>query len=98
LRRASLAQSPAESGNGTFEIIAFRASDQEVCVRTTTIREIRGWSPSSTLVPHSPPDIVGVMNPRGSVIPIIDLAYKLGMRRTGPRSAGLHANFIDASV
>ncbi|MFW8641929.1 chemotaxis protein CheW [Rhizobium beringeri] len=53
--------------------------DQAFCVRTTTIREIRGWYPS-TSVPHSPPDIVGVMNLRGSVIPIIDLAYKLGMR------------------
>ncbi|API57695.1 chemotaxis protein CheW (plasmid) [Rhizobium leguminosarum] len=72
-------QAPAGSGNETFEIIAFRISDQAFCVRTTTIREIRGWYPS-TSVPHSPPDIVGVMNLRGSVIPIIDLAYKLGMR------------------
>ncbi|MFF0952256.1 chemotaxis protein CheW [Rhizobium leguminosarum] len=78
---ASLAQPPAASGNGTFEIIAFRISNQEFCVRTTTIREIRGWAPS-TPVPHSPPDIVGVINLRGSVIPIIDLAYKLGMRST----------------
>jgi len=29
---ASLAQSPMESGNGTFEIIAFRISDLEFCV------------------------------------------------------------------
>ncbi|MBB5536077.1 chemotaxis protein CheW [Rhizobium giardinii] len=80
---SSLAQSSAESGNGTFEIIAFRISDQDFCVRTTTIREIRGWSPSIP-VPHSPPDIVGVMNLRGSVIPIIDLAHKLGMKSTKP--------------
>ncbi len=26
-----------------LEIIAFRLRDQEFCVRTTTIREIRGW-------------------------------------------------------
>lgn len=78
---ASLAQSPANARNGTFEIIAFRISNQEFCVRTTTIREIRGWAPS-TPVPHAPPDIVGVMNLRGTVIPIIDLAYKLGMRST----------------
>lgn len=69
----------ASAGNESFEIIAFRIRDQEFCVRTTTIREIRGWS-SSTPVPHSPPDVVGVMNLRGSVIPIIDLAYKLGMK------------------
>lgn len=65
----------------TIEIIAFRLHDQEFCVRTTTIREIRGWAPS-TPIPHAPQDVVGVMNLRGSVIPIIDLAYKLGMPST----------------
>ncbi len=65
-------------GGETLEIIAFRIHDQEFCVKTTSIREIRGWAPS-TPIPHSPPDVVGVMNLRGSVIPIIDLAYKLGM-------------------
>jgi purine-binding chemotaxis protein CheW len=65
----------------TLEIIAFRLHEQEFCVKTTTIREIRGWAPS-TPIPHSPPEVIGVMNLRGSVIPIIDLAYKLGMRST----------------
>ncbi|MDO6964803.1 chemotaxis protein CheW [Rhizobium alvei] len=65
----------------TIEIIAFRLHDQEFCVRTTTIREIRGWAPS-TPIPHSPKEVVGVMNLRGTVIPIIDLAYKLGMPGT----------------
>lgn len=65
----------------TLEIIAFRLHDQEFCVKTTTIREIRGWAPS-TPIPHAPPEVIGVMNLRGSVIPIIDLAYKLGMQST----------------
>ena len=75
----------------TLEIIAFRLHDQEFCVKTTTIREIRGWAPSTTIreirgwapstpIPHAPADVIGVMNLRGSVIPIIDLAYKLGMK------------------
>ena len=65
----------------TIEIIAFHLHDQEFCVKTTTIREIRGWAPS-TPIPHAPKDVVGVMNLRGTVIPIIDLAYKLGMQST----------------
>ncbi len=65
----------------TLEIIAFRLHEQEFCVKTTTIREIRGWAPS-TPIPHAPSDVIGVMNLRGSVIPIIDLAYKLGMKST----------------
>ncbi|KKX27802.1 chemotaxis protein CheW [Rhizobium sp. LC145] len=68
-------------GNEMLEIIAFRLHDQEFCVKTTTIREIRGWAPS-TPIPHAPADVIGVMNLRGSVIPIIDLAYKLGMHST----------------
>lgn len=66
-----------------LEIIAFRLHDQEFCVRTTTIREIRGWGPA-TPIPHAPVEVIGVMNLRGSVIPIIDLANKLGMRSTEP--------------
>ena len=72
----------------TIEIIAFRLHNQEFCLRTTTIREIRGWAPA-TPIPHSPPDVVGVINLRGTVIPIIDLACKLGLpsSSTNERSA-----------
>ncbi|MBO9101677.1 MULTISPECIES: chemotaxis protein CheW [unclassified Rhizobium] len=66
-----------------LEIIAFRLHDQEFCVRTTAIREIRGWGPA-TPIPHAPADVIGVMNLRGKVIPIIDLANKLGMESTEP--------------
>ncbi|MGA1805356.1 chemotaxis protein CheW [Rhizobium sp. HT1-10] len=64
-----------------LEIIAFRLHDQKFCVRTKTIREIRGWGPA-TPIPHVPADVVGVMNLRGTVIPIVDLANKLGMKST----------------
>jgi purine-binding chemotaxis protein CheW len=66
-----------------LEIIAFRLQAQEFCVRTTAIREIRGWVPATPL-PHSPPEVVGMMNLRGTVIPIIDLARKLGMKAAEP--------------
>ncbi|TQX86018.1 MULTISPECIES: chemotaxis protein CheW [Rhizobium] len=66
-----------------LEIIAFRLHDQEFCVRTTAIREIRGWGPA-TPIPHAPADVIGVMNLRGTVIPIIDFANKLGMESTEP--------------
>lgn len=77
---------PRHSASGTgemLEIIAFRLHDQEFCVRTTTIREIRGWGPA-TPIPHAPKDVIGVMNLRGTVIPVIDLANKLGMSSTDP--------------
>jgi purine-binding chemotaxis protein CheW len=64
--------------SSSFEIIAFYVHDQQFCVKTTSIREIRGWGPSTPL-PQSPPEMIGVMNLRGTVIPIIDLALKLGL-------------------
>ncbi len=81
------------------EIIAFRLHNQEFCVKTTSIREIRGWAPS-TPIPHSPPEMVGVMNLRGTVIPIIDLSYKLGMPATEPneRSAIVVAELHDKVI
>ncbi|TCU20411.1 chemotaxis protein CheW [Rhizobium sullae] len=69
--------------NRQMEIIAFRLQGQEFCVLTKIIREIRGWSPS-TPVPRSPREMLGVMNLRGVVIPIIDLATKLEMMPTVP--------------
>lgn len=74
-----------DSTSAMLEIIAFRLHDQEFCVRTTTIREIRGWGPA-TPIPHAPADVIGVMNLRGTVIPIIDLANKLGMKSTEPNA------------
>jgi hypothetical protein len=56
---------------------------KQFCVKTTTIREIRGWGPAMP-VPQSPQEIMGVMNLRGAVIPIVNLAAKLGMAATEP--------------
>ena len=65
----------------SLEIIAFRLNDQSFCIRTRSIREIRGWVPV-TPMPHAPYEVLGVINLRGTVIPIIDLAVKLGMAGT----------------
>jgi purine-binding chemotaxis protein CheW len=67
--------------HATLEIIAFHLGDQQFCIKTTSIREIRGWA-AATPLPHAPPHVLGVMNLRGSVIPVIDLAARLGMAGT----------------
>ena len=38
-----------------------------------SVREIRGWTPATAL-PHAPSYVRGVINLRGSVLPIVDLA------------------------
>jgi purine-binding chemotaxis protein CheW len=68
---------------GSRELIAFRIGDQEFCVNIMSVREIRGWTPA-TPMPHAPPYVMGVINLRGAVLPIVDLAARLGMKEAEP--------------
>jgi purine-binding chemotaxis protein CheW len=68
---------------GNRELIAFRIGDQEFCVNIMSVREIRGWTPAMPM-PHVPAYILGVINLRGAVLPIVDLAARLGMREAEP--------------
>ena len=61
-----------------LELIAFRIGQQEFCVDIMSVREIRGWVPATPL-PRSPPFVRGVINLRGAVLPILDLAARLGL-------------------
>ncbi|AXV14411.1 chemotaxis protein CheW [Neorhizobium sp. SOG26] len=65
------------------ELIAFRIGDQEFCVNIMSVREIRGWTPA-TPMPHAPAYMMGVINLRGAVLPIIDLSARLGMKEAEP--------------
>jgi purine-binding chemotaxis protein CheW len=65
------------------ELVAFRIGEQEYCVDIMAVREIRGWTPATTL-PHSPSFVQGVINLRGTVLPIVDLAARLGLGRAEP--------------
>ncbi|MGJ8589756.1 MAG: chemotaxis protein CheW [Yoonia sp.] len=66
-----------------IEFVTLVAGGQSFCIEITQIREIRRWTPV-TLLPHSPSYVLGVINLRGAVIPILDLATKLGFRAIEP--------------
>jgi purine-binding chemotaxis protein CheW len=63
------------------ELISFRIGAQEFCVDIMAIREIRGWT-AATALPQSPSFVKGVINLRGAVLPIVDLASRLGFEST----------------
>jgi purine-binding chemotaxis protein CheW len=67
------------------ELMAFRIGAQEFCIDIVTVREIRGWTPATSL-PHSPGFVRGVINLRGAVLPIVDLAARLGLESVEPTS------------
>lgn len=76
-------QSSRNLAEGVRELIAFRIGEQEFCVDIMSVREIRGWTPATSL-PHSPGFVLGVINLRGAVLPIVDLSSRLGMAKSDP--------------
>jgi len=67
------------------EMIIFLIGEQEFCIDVMSVRELRAWSPATPLA-HAPHFVRGVINLRGMVLPIIDLAVQLGLESTEPTS------------
>lgn len=65
------------------ELITFQVASQGFCVDIVKVREIRGWTPV-TPVPMAPAHVCGVVNLRGAILPIIDLAARLGFPSSTP--------------
>ncbi len=81
------------------EMITFVIGTQEFCVDVMSVREIRVWTPA-TPVAHAPDYVCGVINLRGTVLPIIDFAARLGFPATQPttRHAILVAQIGDQTI
>jgi len=64
-----------EQSKQTQQFLTFLLEDQEYGLEIFKIREIRGYAPI-TPIPNVPPHVRGVMNLRGTVLPVIDLRLK----------------------
>ena len=67
------------------QLITFQIGEQFLGVDIMAIREIRAWS-ATTLLPHVPDYVRGVVNLRGTVLPVIDLSARLGWGPSEPTS------------
>jgi len=65
------------------ELITFEVEGQLFGIDVMAIREIRAWTPTTRL-PRVPHYVAGVVNLRGTVLPVVDLAARLGWRATVP--------------
>ena len=63
------------------ELITFEVCGQHFALEIMAIREIRAWTPATRL-PRVPAHIAGVVNLRGTVLPVMDLAARLGWQAT----------------
>ncbi|GLR66206.1 chemotaxis protein CheW [Acidocella aquatica] len=70
------------------ELLSVRIGAQEFAMDIRSIREIRGWI-ASTHLPHAPSYIKGMINLRGTVLVVIDLAERLGLPPQEPNAASV---------
>lgn len=74
-----------KDNDGRLQLIAFRIAQQDYCFDIRRVREIRGWTPATPL-PCAPAVLLGVINLRGTVVPVIDLSARMGFGATQPCS------------
>jgi purine-binding chemotaxis protein CheW len=66
-------------GSVTRKVLTFSLDGEVYGVDILRVMEIRGWSPV-TRIPHAPESVLGVLNLRGTVVPIIDLRRRFAMQ------------------
>lgn len=67
-----------DTSENSTQFLTFIMANEEYGVEILDVQEIRGWEPC-TEIPNMPMYVKGVINLRGTVIPIIDLRQKFGL-------------------
>jgi purine-binding chemotaxis protein CheW len=84
-------QAPTAAVNGedaeasdAQQYLTFECAGEEYGVQILCVQEIKGWE-GVTRVPYAPDYLLGVMNLRGVIVPVIDLRLRFEL---SPRPAG----------
>ncbi|HEY2633642.1 MAG TPA: chemotaxis protein CheW, partial [Steroidobacteraceae bacterium] len=72
---ASADKSAADSSE---QYLTFMLAGEEYGVDILRVQEIKGWD-KVTRIPHTPDYVLGVINLRGAVVPILDLRRRFGL-------------------
>jgi purine-binding chemotaxis protein CheW len=62
--------------------LTFSLAGEEYGLDILAVREIRGWTPV-TRIPQLPAHLLGVLNLRGSIVPVMDMRLRFGLERDG---------------
>jgi purine-binding chemotaxis protein CheW len=85
LIKKSVAPGANAQGN-TFQSVAFVIGEQHYCIDIMSVREIRNWT-GVTGLPNTAAYMMGVINLRGVIVPIIDLKARFGLGSSTPTPA-----------
>src|SRR5258708_23700423 len=73
--KAGADKSAAETSE---QYLTFMLAGEEYGVDILRVQEIKGWD-KVTRIPHTPDYVLGVINLRGAVVPILDLRRRFGL-------------------
>jgi purine-binding chemotaxis protein CheW len=76
----SSANSDPNAAGAASQYLTFVCAGEEYGVEILRVQEIKGWE-GVTRVPYTPPYVLGVMNLRGVVVPVIDLRTRFGLEQ-----------------
>jgi len=68
------------NGAANQQYLTFKLAGEEYGVGILAVQEIRGWS-AVTAIPHSPPWVLGIIDLRGVVVPVIDLRWRFALAK-----------------
>ncbi|WP_417671630.1 chemotaxis protein CheW [Roseibium sp.] len=74
---ASAPPSEVVASPTSCQFISFRLGRDEYAIDIMAVREIKGWT-DTTPLPNQPPHVLGVLNLRGAIVPILDLRSRFG--------------------
>lgn len=63
------------------QFISFTLGKDEYAIDIMAVREIKGWT-DTTPLPNQAPHVLGVLNLRGAIVPILDLRSRFGQGLT----------------
>ena len=72
------AQADHQFGKNSEQLLTFILAGEEYGVDILRVQEIKGWD-SVTPIPNTPKHILGVINLRGTIVPIIDLRLRFNL-------------------
>lgn len=67
-----------EVRDGAQQYLTFLLAGEEYGVEILRVQEIKGWD-TITHIPNTPHYLCGVLNLRGTIVPVVDLRLRFGM-------------------
>lgn len=78
MKPASNSSADASASDSPCQLLTFSLGAEDFGVDILGVKEIRGWTPVTRL-PHVPPYLLGVLNLRGTIVPIVDLRVRFNL-------------------